>query len=57
LHLLSKYRSILPYYINCNNKKSVNKLNNFFSKKRDDTYIISFSNSYIFKKKNYKKCK
>lgn len=49
--LFKKYRSIKLYYIDCNNKRSINKLNSFFLKKRANIYLISFSNGLIFTKK------
>ena len=49
--MFKKYHFIDLYYINCNSKKSINKLKLFFSKKRSDTCLISFSNSFVFNKK------
>ena len=58
LELLPSRKKFLLKYFNCDNKKNLKNLKHYLKKKiLNDHIIISFSNSYIFKKEELKKFK
>ena len=58
VELLPSRKKFLLKYFNCDNKKNLRDLKYYLKKKKlNDHILISFSNSYIFKKKELKKFK
>ena len=58
LELLPSRKKFLLKYFNCDNKKNLKNLKHYLKKRiLNDHIIISFSNSYIFKKEELKKFK